>query len=186
MTGNDHMAITPTTPVTMPDTRLHPTAFRNALRQHAASVAVITGRTAGSLRSPMGFTATSVSSASLSPPLTSFYVGSNSRSWRALREITYFAVNLLGAHQSRIAERFAGPAEDRFEGVEWSVGPHGVPVLDDVPVRLLCQRRSAIAVGDHMLVIGLALRADTMADAEPGEPLVHHNGRLGRWQPLRA
>lgn len=172
------------TPLPVPETRLHPTAFRHALRRHAASVAVVTGRAAGSLRSPVGFTATSVSSASLSPPLISFYVGTNSRSWRSLRDVGYFAVNLLGTHQGQLAERFAGPAEDRFAGVDWSVGPHGVPVLDDVPMRLICQRRSVFAVGDHMLVIGLALRADAPDPGRRGEPLVHHDGRLGRWQPL--
>src|SRR5262249_53352324 len=54
--------------------RIHPMAFRAALRRHPAGVAVITGKRPGEPRRPVGFTATSFTSASLSPPLVSFYV----------------------------------------------------------------------------------------------------------------
>jgi flavin reductase (DIM6/NTAB) family NADH-FMN oxidoreductase RutF len=167
-------------------TRIHPMAFRAALRRHPAAVAVITGKRPGEPRRPIGFTATSVTSASLSPPLVSFYVGSSSDSWTALRGVGHFAVNLLAEHQAELASGFARKTHDRFAGVQWNPGPLGVPLLGGAALHLVCQRRSAIPVGDHTLVVGLVVHSSleqlTGTPQEP--PLLYHDGQYGRLERL--
>jgi flavin reductase (DIM6/NTAB) family NADH-FMN oxidoreductase RutF len=84
--------------------------FREALRHHAGGVAVVT--VTGD-EEPRGFTVTSLTAASLHPPLLSFYVNHDSRSWPALKAADHFAVHLLGAAHRDLAALFARPGADR-------------------------------------------------------------------------
>ena len=71
--------------------------FRQALARHAAGVVIVT------LPGPAGLTVTSFSSASLAPPLVSFYIGHGSSNWPAVREAEHFAVNLMDHGQEAVA-----------------------------------------------------------------------------------
>src|SRR5215470_17500098 len=86
--------------LTVPDA-VDADTFRQALSRHPAGVAVVT------LRGPAGLTVTSFSSASLDPPLVSFYIGHGSSSWPHMRTAAHFAVNLMGNSQQDVAARFA-------------------------------------------------------------------------------
>jgi flavin reductase (DIM6/NTAB) family NADH-FMN oxidoreductase RutF len=144
--------------------------FRAAMRQLAASVVVVTVADG-----PTGFTASSFTSVSLDPPLVSFCVDRRSASARAVREAPMFAVNLLGAQQSTVAERFALPG-DRFAApTRWTAHPLGPPVLADAAGHLVCARHLVVPLGDHWLVAGLVV--DTRAGA--GRPLLYHDRRYG-------
>jgi flavin reductase (DIM6/NTAB) family NADH-FMN oxidoreductase RutF len=74
------------------------------------------------LRGPAGLTVTSFSSASLDPPLVSFYIGHGSSNWPAVRAAEQFAVNLMDHGQEAVAARFARKGADRF-GTETQWGP---------------------------------------------------------------
>ena len=63
-----------------------PDLLRSVFRQHAAGVAVIT---ASGPAGPVGFTATSLSSAAAEPPLVSFGIGTGSSSWPVIAESEY-------------------------------------------------------------------------------------------------
>src|SRR5437588_3303905 len=65
-----------------------PDVFRSVFRRHAAGVAVITARGA----SPVGFTATSLTSVAAEPPLLSFAVGTGSSSWPTLAAAAHVGV----------------------------------------------------------------------------------------------
>lgn len=78
--------------------------FRQALAVHAAGVVVVTAQFEGV---PVGLTATSFSSVSLTPPLVSFYVDQSSSTWSWLRQADHFAVNVLASDQAEVAARFA-------------------------------------------------------------------------------
>src|SRR3954447_26818629 len=96
------------------------TAFRAALRHLAGGVTVVTATGAGG---PLGLTVTSLTAASLRPPLLSFYVDHDSRSLPALRDADRFAVHLLGADQHELACLFAQRGVDRFAPpTRWHVG----------------------------------------------------------------
>jgi hypothetical protein len=91
--------------------------FREALRHHAGGVAVVT--VAGP-EGPRGFTATSLTAASLRPPLLSFYV--NHDSWEPGTAISPRCSPAGGRTASR---RRRGGAADRAEFPCWSTPPSG-------------------------------------------------------------
>jgi len=144
--------------------------FRRALARHAAGVVIVT------LRGPAGLTVTSFSSASLDPPLVSFYIGHGSSNWPAVRAATYFAVNLIGTGQEEVATRFARKGADRFgPPTRWETGPGGLPLLAGATTHLICARHALVTIGDHELVVGQVTQAIIGASAPP---LLHHQGRF--------
>jgi flavin reductase (DIM6/NTAB) family NADH-FMN oxidoreductase RutF len=163
---------------TLPERGVDRDRFRSALAVHAAGVVVVTARPGGV---PVGLTATSFSSVSLSPPLVSFYVDQSSTTWPWLREADQFAVNVLASDQADIAARFARKGIDRFAApTRWTPGADGVPLLDDVSAHLVCRPHTTVEVGDHILVVGLV--TDTVLGPS-GRPLLYHQGRFGRFIP---
>lgn len=158
--------------------------YRAALRRHPAGVAVIT---LTSQRGPVGFTATSLSSLSLDPPLVCFNVTHTSSSIAALRQAHSVVVHLLGEHQHELARRFARSAEQRFaDTASWSYLETGEPLLNGTPTWLRSTVHQLIPVGDSTLVI--ARVEDVHCDDNDGctpPPLVYHDGGFLATAPLR-
>jgi flavin reductase (DIM6/NTAB) family NADH-FMN oxidoreductase RutF len=149
--------------------------FRQALGRHAAGVVIVT---LSSTSGPGGLTVTSFSSASLDPPLVSFYIGHGSSNWPAVRTAGHFAVNLIGDGHEELADRFARKGADRFAPpTSWSRGPKGLPLLADATTHLVCATHSLVTIGDHELVVGMVLQASIGRCARP---LLHHQGRFTR------
>jgi flavin reductase (DIM6/NTAB) family NADH-FMN oxidoreductase RutF len=151
---------------------IDPDSFRQAFRQHPAGVVVITlnGR-AG----PVGFTATSLTSLSLRPPLVCFGVAAAGSTWPHLADASTAVVNFLDATQEAVARRFATHGIDRFAGpTRWSTLAGGEPVLDGVAGWLRLGVESRIPTGDHRIVVARVLEADLDAKRPP---LVYYNGR---------
>jgi flavin reductase (DIM6/NTAB) family NADH-FMN oxidoreductase RutF len=149
--------------------------FRQALARHPAGVAIVT------LRGPAGLTVTSFSSASLDPPLVSFYIGHGSSNWPAVRVAEYFAVNLMDHGQEAVAARFARKGADRFgPETQWGPGPGDLPLLAGATTHLICATHAMLTVGDHELVVGRVEHA-IIGSGEP--PLLHHQGRFTRPEP---
>jgi flavin reductase (DIM6/NTAB) family NADH-FMN oxidoreductase RutF len=149
--------------------------FRQALSRHPAGVAIVT------LRGPAGLTVTSFSSASLDPPLVSFYIGHGSSNWPAVRAAEHFAVNLMDHGQETVAARFARKGADRFgPETRWSPGPGDLPLLAGATTHLICATHARLAVGDHELVVGRVEHA-IIGSGEP--PLLHLRGRFTRPEP---
>jgi len=176
------VTITPSTSAASPaaGTALSADLFRQAMGRHAAGVVIVTltGRSG-----PSGLTVTSFSSASLDPPLVSFYIGHTSSNWPAIRDADHFAVNLIGEGHQALAHRFALKGEDRFAPpTRWNHGPQGLPLLSDATTHLICQTESLVTVGDHELVVGLVLDA---VFASGDRPLLHHQGRFTRPEACR-
>jgi flavin reductase (DIM6/NTAB) family NADH-FMN oxidoreductase RutF len=154
--------------------------FRQAMSRHAAGVVIVT--LAGP-SGPGGLTVTSFSSASLDPPLVSFYIGHGSSNWPAIRDARHFAVNLIGEGHQSLAHRFALKGQDRFAPpTRWNRGPKGLPLLSDATTHLICATESLVTVGDHELVVGLVLDA---ALGSGDRPLLHHQGRFTRPEACR-
>jgi flavin reductase (DIM6/NTAB) family NADH-FMN oxidoreductase RutF len=149
--------------------------FRQAMGRHAAGVAIVT---LNGPSGPAGLTVTSFSSASLDPPLVSFYIGHGSSNWPAVRVARHFAVNLMGHGQQELAARFARKGEDRFgPATQWRAGSVGLPLLAGATVHLICATDSLVTIGDHELVVGRVVEASIGA----GDiPLLHHRGQFTR------
>jgi len=150
--------------------------LKRALAQHAAAVVVVTGP------GPVGLTVTTFNSASLEPPLVSFYVARSSATWPRLRDAQVFAGNVLAVGQADIADRFARRDTDRFgPDTRWRSGPLGVPLIAGAACHVACEQEAVIGVGDHWLVVGLVIHAE----ASGAPPLLRHCGQYGGFQGTR-
>jgi flavin reductase (DIM6/NTAB) family NADH-FMN oxidoreductase RutF len=151
-----------------------PESYRAALRRHPAGVAVITLMSEGG---PVGFTATSLTSLSLDPPLVCFNITQTSSSIDALRRTSSVVVHLLGQHQADVAQRFSRSAELRFTQSSWSELDTGEPVLYDTPTWLRVALQQLIPAGDSTLAVGEVthIQCDDSGDDTPA-PLIYHDG----------
>ncbi len=149
--------------------------YRSVFRRHAAGVVVIT---ADAGHGPAGFTATSLVSVSLLPPLVSFAIATSASSWPAVSTANSLVINFLSADQHAIAGRFATSGIDRFaEPTRWSRLATGEPALDDAPSFLRAQVQHRFAVGDHCLVVA---RLATHTERRDHEPLLYHDGHYAK------
>ncbi|MEU0881884.1 flavin reductase family protein [Lentzea sp. NPDC005914] len=146
--------------------------LRNALRHHAQAVTIVT---AHGTDGPVGTTVSSFTSASFEPPLVVVWIGEGASVWPVLRTAPLFAVHLLDAAQTGLADLFATKNVDRF-GAEtrWRPDDDGVPWLLDASVRLRCRTARRIAVGDHIALVGEPL---DITYSDIATPLVRHQGR---------
>lgn len=151
-------------------TGITPELFRRVFRHYAAGVVVVTAE-AGS--GPAGFTATSLASVSLNPPLVSFALSTAASSWPTIAETDSIVINFLDAEQQFVAKRFATSGIDRFAApTRWSRLATGEPVLDDAVGHLRGQIEHRFPVGDHHLVVVRVTNAATRDHT----PLVYHAG----------
>jgi flavin reductase (DIM6/NTAB) family NADH-FMN oxidoreductase RutF len=150
--------------------QLDPDQFKAALRRHPAGVAVIT---CDGGRGPAGFTATSLISLSLQPPLVAFALSHTASTWPSLRDSDTVVVHLLGEHQQEVAQTFATSGIDRFaEPTRWCRLATGEPLIAGTPTWIRCDVEHRIAVGDHDLVVGRALQ---VGQQDVGAPLLYHD-----------
>lgn len=147
--------------------------LRETFRRHPAGVAVITAYGHGR---PVGFTATSLASVALQPPLLSFNVGSGSSSWPVLAEAAHVGVHLVPEERSAVAATFATSGADRFAPpTRWWLGPHRVPVLEGMGGWLVCRVVARVPAGDHRLVLAEVCAGEAAGEARP---LLYHGGRF--------
>ncbi len=148
--------------------------LRRIFRSQAASVAIITATGAPG---PVGFTATSLTSLSVEPPLVSFNVGRAASSWATVVRAQHVGIHLLGPGQEDLATRFARHGADRFAPpTSWTTGPCGVPVLGGTPTWLVARIRHRWRTGDHTLLV--ARLEHLGACAAELVPLLYHDGRF--------
>jgi len=126
--------------------------FRDALRRFATGVTIITTRTEDGR--PIGLTANSFNSVSLTPPLVLWSLNKHSRSLPIFVEAKHYAINVLCADQMSLASRFASPIEDRFEGVQWRGGKDGMPIFDESVSWFECAGVHQYEGGDHIIFVG--------------------------------
>jgi 3-hydroxy-9,10-secoandrosta-1,3,5(10)-triene-9,17-dione monooxygenase reductase component len=130
-----------------PDAR----SFRDALGRFATGVAFVTAAPDGEAT---GLIVNSLTSVSLEPPLVSFCPSRSSLTWSRMRRARRFGVNVLGLQHERFAERATPAGADRFAGLDWDLGPGGVPLLADAIASLECEIVAEHPAGDHWIVVG--------------------------------
>lgn len=131
---------------------IDPRALRDAFGCFMTGVTVVT--TIDKDGKPQGFTANSLSSVSLDPPLLLVSLANSSRNRETFTTGSGFAVNILAEGQKDISGTFARPSEDRFANVYWKKGPVGGPVIAGVSAWFDCTLEQAIPAGDHTILIG--------------------------------
>ena len=144
--------------------------LRPVFRPAASSVWVVTTVDAGR---PVGFTAISVVSVSMRPPLLSFNVTRTSSSLGGLTASGRFAAHLLRADQHETAGRFSRAAAQRFaDPATWAWAADGLPALVDVLARASGDVDRLVDAGDSVLVLGRVRHVEAPA-SELG-PLLNH------------
>jgi len=145
----------------------------------ATGVTIVTARTpAGVL---VGLTANSFNSVSLNPPLVLWSLAQAAGSMAALSAGSHYAINILAADQKDLAERFASGRADRWQGVAYTDGASGAPLLDGAAASFECFNRSRYEEGDHVIFVGEVERCTHRAGAAP---LLFHGGRFYTEHPL--
>jgi flavin reductase (DIM6/NTAB) family NADH-FMN oxidoreductase RutF len=156
---------------------IDPRDFRNALGTYATGVTIITA--SGSDGKPYGITCNSFASVSLNPPLVLWSLVLYSSSLSVFQNAGHFAVNVLGASQQALANKFAKSSEDKFLGVEWTPGVGNAPLLKDSVANFQCRAVNRYYGGDHVIFLG-AVEAYAYSR---NEPLLFARGGYGRFVP---
>jgi flavin reductase (DIM6/NTAB) family NADH-FMN oxidoreductase RutF len=131
--------------------------FRTALGRFATGVTVVSGTDAAG--APIGLTISSFNSVSLNPPLVLWSLSRTSASLPAFMRCQRYVINVLAADQLALAERFARGSTperfaDRWNGVKFTEGMGGAPLLDGASAVFECFNRSRYEEGDHVIMVG--------------------------------
>ena len=169
------MNLSPRAHITPPNA----TQLRAALGMFATGVTVVTAL--DEQGAPVGLTANSFNSVSLTPPLVLWSLSQRSGSLPVFAAGSHYAINILGAEQRDLAERFAARRADRFAGVPWQPGVSGVPVLAGAVAVFECANRSRYEEGDHVIFVGEVERCTHTPGAAP---LLFHGGHFYTELPL--
>ena len=153
--------------------------FRAALGMFATGVTIVTARTPEG--SVIGLTANSFNSVSLEPPLVLWSLSRAAASLAAFRAGSHYAIHVLAADQKALAERFALRGADRWQGVDFTEGAGGAPLLAGAAATFECFNRSRYDEGDHVIFVG---EVERCARREGASPLLFHGGRFYTEHPL--
>ncbi len=154
------------------DRQFDPRALRDAFGCFPSGITVVTTRDHGGL--PTGVTVSSFSSLSLEPPLCVFSLIRTQVSCRWIEAREAFTVNILGAEQTETAVQFATPSENKFDGIGWTEGRNGMPVIAGSLAHFECAKWAIYDGGDHLLIVG---EITHFARSE-GTPLIYRSGKI--------
>lgn len=149
-----------------------PQDLRRALAQFATGVTVVTTRDAAG--TPVGMTANSFASVSLTPPLVLWSLARSAASFEAFSAARGFRVHVLASDQMDIAKRFATRGADKFAIGEWTHEAQTPPQLAGCVAWFECVTRSRHDEGDHVIFVG---RIESMG-VPGGVPLIFHDSRF--------
>lgn len=164
---------------------IDPRRFRDTLGNFATGVVVVTGCNDGV---PAGFAAQSFTSLSLSPPLVAVCPARTSSSWPRVRAAGAFCINVLGADQKHLCDRFARSGEGKFTDVAWQAAATGSPVLAGVVAWIDCRLDAEHEAGDHTIAVGRVVDIGVaVGNGEPPRaPLLFYRGGYGTFVNLAA
>ena len=146
--------------------------FRNALKNWASGVSVLTTRRDGGIR---GITVSSFCSLSLDPPLILVCIDRKSPSHDLIAQQGCFAVNILRQEQQQISDMAAGRLGEgsaHLEGVSFHSEATGAPILDDSLAWLDCRLAGSHREGDHTIYVGQV----EASGGREGQPLLYYSG----------
>ena len=148
--------------------------FREVLGHFATGVTIVTASEDGE---PVGFSCQSFAALSLDPPMVILAPAKSSTSWPRIAEAGAFAVNILAEHQEAICLNFAVSGGDKFDGVAWTAGTTGAPVIKGSLATIECTLGAIYEGGDHELVTGHVVAMEVGS----GSPLLFYRSGFGRF-----
>lgn len=154
----------------------HPARFRDVMAGVATPVSVVTAMSgAGGDGVPHGTTVSAFASLSMNPPMVLVSLDRASDLLAVIRDTSRFGVNVLGSDQSALALAFATKGgTGKFAGVRWEIDAD-LPRLPGAPGWLACDVSALVDGGDHVVVLGTVVAAETTE----GAPLTYHGRVFG-------
>ena len=142
------------------DERVRMVALREALSFWATGVTILAVRDAddGAIHA---LTVSGFVPVSVDPGLILASLGPNAAPLPYLDEGTAFTISILGKDQRGLAARYA----DTFPVGPSPFNASGPPVVRDSVAWLICEVEELIARGDHTLVLGRVVEADSREDS---------------------
>jgi flavin reductase (DIM6/NTAB) family NADH-FMN oxidoreductase RutF len=137
-------------------------ALKAAFRRHASGIAVIT--TVDPENSPVGFTATSMTSLGSNPALVTFNVSRGASSWRALSTTSHIALHMLGSNNHALAMKMAADSAKRFLDDDWDRSEFDLPVFRDATAVLFGKVREYHEIENNAVFIIEILSGTTGED----------------------
>jgi 3-hydroxy-9,10-secoandrosta-1,3,5(10)-triene-9,17-dione monooxygenase reductase component len=153
--------------------------FRRVMANYPTGVCVVTATDPEGR--PIGMVVGTFTSVSLDPLLVGFLPDKRSTTWPKLEAAGHFCVNVLAAGQSAICQQLASSKTDKFEGIEWDLSRHKLPIIAGSNVRIECRLHSVTDAGDHLFVLGLVLDFEVTREADP---MLFYRGRYGSFAEL--
>ncbi|MDX2082913.1 MAG: flavin reductase family protein [Rickettsiales bacterium] len=115
-----------------------------------------------------GMTINSFTSASLAPPLISFYISNNSANLKLFKKNKFFSLNILSETQQELARGFATPKNSTKWGIEtYFLGKNGNPIFKNSIAFFECKKTKMIKIGDHHLIVGEVVDFSKLSEAKP-------------------
>jgi flavin reductase (DIM6/NTAB) family NADH-FMN oxidoreductase RutF len=150
------------------------------MRVYPQGVTIVT---TDSGQGPRGLTVSSFTSVSLTPPLVLFSIAKGSALHDMFKRARAYAVNFLSDDQKSISDRFAGrtQAQDRFEGIKFSRGVTGSPVIQGVRAVIECRAWRTYDSGDHSILVGEVVSAEALNSKRP---LVYYSRQYTTTEPM--
>lgn len=141
--------------------------FNLLLQRLAGIVSIVTVGRGGAT---FGTVVTTVSSLGTEPPRLLLTMDRSSASFAAIAAELRFGINILGAGQEEVADRFAAGrqgASGAFRGLAWHPGNSGVPLLEGAVATVECEVDDIDARYARAVLIGrpLAIVASTEVSA---------------------
>ncbi|HJD61154.1 MAG TPA: flavin reductase family protein [Rickettsia endosymbiont of Columbicola hoogstraali] len=144
--------------------------FKDAMSCFPAGVTIITTNLNNKF---FGFTATSITSVSLKPPLVLFCLNKNSFSIKGFENSSKFAISILADNQVDILEHFAKSHTDKFTAISYELGPAtSCPLINGAICHIECLKHATYGGGDHVIFIGKVINTAIKNDSKP---LIYHH-----------
>lgn len=102
---------------------------------------------------PSGCLVGFASQVSIDPPLFLVGLSKQNHTWRVSTGVRHLAVHLIPRTASALVRLFGeetGDSIDKFAACTWSVGPHGVPILQDSSAWFVGEITMRVELGDHV------------------------------------
>ncbi|HVQ66849.1 MAG TPA: flavin reductase family protein [Bradyrhizobium sp.] len=148
---------------------IDPQSFKQAMRQCAGAVALVTVGVEPGRRT--GLTVTSACSLSDDPPSLLVCVNRNASAHARIREEGHFVINFLNEEHALLALTFSGQkgvnGDDRFAFGRWTVGATGAPVLQDAVAAFDCVLTQEVATKTHSVFLGKVRHVGISAATDP-------------------
>lgn len=137
---------------------LDPKLLRSAFGRFLTGVTVVTARS--ETGDPVGFTANSFTSVSLTPPMVLVCPGNHLSSFETFRAADRFGISILSEGQQDLSNLFASGKGDRFGQCEWDSPAAGIPLISGRAAGFVCDTFQRVDAGDHVVLIGRVVHFD--------------------------